>query len=86
MDPANGSKSSDIFSLGILFHELLTGRTPYQKIKEMYGTKEVKSSILELRPDLGKEAERLFLSMCAFDPRSRPTDLSQIKARIEKLL
>ena len=36
LDPANTTRSPDVYSPGILFHELLTGKTPYQKIMEVY--------------------------------------------------
>jgi serine/threonine protein kinase len=86
IDPANATKGSDIYSLGIIFHEILTGSTPYQKIKDVLLNKKVKSSINELRRDLDKEAERLFQSMCAYDPRSRTSDLSEVQGWIEMLL
>ena len=86
MDPANASKCSDIYSLGIIFHELLSGRTPYQNLIEVYKDRRVTSFIRQLRPDLAEDAESLFQSMCAFDPASRTDDLPGIKARIERLL
>jgi len=86
LNPANASKSSDIYSLGIIFHELLTGSPPYQKIIDVFKTKKVESSISKFRPEIDRQADRLFLSMCAFDPRSRTSNLSEVCDRIEMLL
>jgi hypothetical protein len=86
MDPANASCRSDIYSLGIIFHELLTGQTPYQNLMEVFKDRQATSSIRQCRPDLSEDAERLFQSMCAFDPGARSDDLSEIKGRIEILL
>jgi len=86
MDPASASCSSDIYSLGIIFHELLTGQTPYRNLLEVFNARQVPGAIRQFRPDLGEEAESLFQSMCAFDPASRAEDLSEIRGRIEILL
>ncbi len=86
LDPANATCRSDIYSLGIIFHELLTGMTPYQNLMEVFKARQVASFIRQLRPDLAEPAERLFHSMCAFDPASRTDDLPEIKDRIEILL
>lgn len=84
-DPARASIRSDIYSLGIIFHELLTGSTPYQKIMGVLITSKVESKIRTLRPDINEEADRLFLSMCAFDPAARTSDLSEVRDWIEML-
>ena len=85
-DPANASERSDIYSLGIIFHELLAGKTPYEKIKDILEVQKVSSAIFELHPDIDREADRLFSSMCAFDPNSRAGDLSELHDWIEMLL
>ena len=86
LNPANASRRSDIYSLGIIFHELLAGRLPYQKIIEIFKTKCVESTLAKLRPGIDPEAERLFLAMCAFDPADRIGDISEVSQRIDRLL
>jgi tRNA A-37 threonylcarbamoyl transferase component Bud32 len=86
IDPATASIQSDIYSLGIIFHELLTGRTPYLSIKGILKSQKIESKIRALRPDIDQDAERLFLSMCAFDPAARISDLSDVRDWIEMLV
>ncbi|MEC9476833.1 MAG: serine/threonine-protein kinase [Planctomycetota bacterium] len=68
--------ASDIFSLGVLFHEALTGRHPFAKL----GKPPTMSSILAgepsipraLRPAIPEDLERICLSCLAFKPEHRP--------------
>lgn len=69
--------ASDIFSLGVLFHETLTGRHPFAKL----GKPPTISSILAgeptlpraLRPEIPQDLERICLACLAFKPEQRPS-------------
>ncbi|MGE4601854.1 MAG: serine/threonine-protein kinase [Planctomycetota bacterium] len=68
--------ATDIFSLGVLFHEALTGRHPFAKL----GKPPTISSILAgeptiprtLRPEIPEDLERICLACLAFRPEQRP--------------
>ena len=68
--------ATDIFSLGVLFHEALTGRHPYAKL----GKPPTISSILagepslprEHRPEIPEDLERICLACLSFKPEDRP--------------
>ena len=72
----SATPASDIFSLGVLFHEALTGRHPFAKL----GKPPTISSILAgeptipraLRPEIPEDLERICLSCLAFNPEQRP--------------
>ena len=72
---AGGSYQSDIYALGILFFELITGNVPFDgdnpndiAIKHV---KEVMPSPLKIMPSLPKEAEKIFFKAVDKDLRVR---------------
>lgn len=77
-EQANGSAAtikSDIYSLGILMYELVTGRVPFKgdspvevAIKQM---KEKIPSIVEQDPDMPQSIENIILRACAKNPKNR---------------
>lgn len=74
---AASTPSSDVFSLGVMIHECLTGRHPFSKL----GKPPTVSSILagdpviprELRPEIPADLERLCLACLSYKPENRPT-------------
>ncbi|MGE4619374.1 MAG: serine/threonine-protein kinase, partial [Planctomycetota bacterium] len=71
------STATDIFSLGVLFHEALTGRHPFAKL----GKPPTISSILagepsiprSLKPEIPEDLERICLACLAYKPEHRPS-------------
>ena len=77
-EQANGSGStikSDIYSLGILMFELLTGKLPFKgenaveiAIKQM---REPIPSVKSISPDIPQSVENVVLKACAKNPKNR---------------
>lgn len=77
-EQANGSGStikSDIYSLGILMFELLTGKLPFKgenaveiAIKQM---REPIPSVRNISPDIPQSVENIVLKACAKNPKNR---------------
>lgn len=72
-EPAAASPSSDIFSVGLVFYELLTGERPFKTPTELFEQSAlftVKPSAA--RPELPKGIDDWLQKLCRFEPDKRP--------------
>lgn len=84
-EQANGSGAtikSDIYSLGILMYELLTGKIPFKgenaveiAIKQM---KEQIPSVCKINPDIPQSVENIILKACAKNPKNRYDNVGEM--------
>lgn len=92
-EQANGSGSttkSDIYSLGILMFELLTGKLPFKgenaveiAIKQM---REPIPSVCKISPDIPQSVENVILKACAKNPKNRYASASSMYEDIKTCL
>jgi len=92
-EQANGSGStikSDIYSLGILMYELLTGKVPFKgenaveiAIKQM---KEPIPSVCSFNPDIPQSIENIILKACAKNPKNRYDSVNEMYSDLKKSL
>lgn len=90
-EQANGKGStmkSDIYSLGILMFELLTGKLPFRgdqaveiAIKQM---KEPIPSVCKINPNIPQSIENIILKACAKNPKNRYDSVKEMREDIEK--
>ncbi|MEZ5403572.1 MAG: protein kinase [Bryobacteraceae bacterium] len=79
--------STDIYSLGVLFQELLTGRHPYRLQKE--STAELASAILTQEPQalgLGGDLDAIARKALRKKPADRYASVEQLAADVERYL
>ena len=82
--------ASDIFSLGIVAYEMLTGKKPFPaqnlfQLVEMHRTG-VKESPKSLRPDLPEAAQSVILKALSFDPNERYQRARDFGEELQKAL
>lgn len=84
-DPANASRSSDIYAAGILLYELFVGKTPYDRMQEVLTAKGLPKKPSDAGSNLSPEFDVLMVRMCAFDAASRTATLDDAIQYLERL-
>ena len=84
------SQSTDLFSLGVVFYEMLTGKRPFDgehPAAIAYGIlHEDPDSLREARPDLPLWADSVILSLLAKNPSDRPASAKELIVQLHQHL
>ena len=85
--PKEATIASDLYSIGLIFYELLTGELPFENIDEMIeadGKFPMKPS--EHKPNLPKAFDEWLQSFCEFDPEDRHASAAIARKALENLI
>lgn len=86
-DPKQASIASDIYAIGLVFFELLTGELPFESVDQMMeadGRFPMKAS--EYKPDLPKGIDEWLQKFCEFDPEDRHASAAVARKALEDLI
>jgi len=78
LDPRAASPVSDLYSVGIMLFELLTGKTPYEEIGEVTTAGRLPKMPTQFKPDLPSDVDEVISCMCAVQPQDRYGSLAQV--------
>jgi serine/threonine protein kinase len=85
--PEEASISSDLYSVGLIFYEVLTGELPYESVDQMMeadGRFPMKPS--EHKPDLPKGMDEWLQKFCEFDPEERHASAAIARKDLDDLI
>ena len=80
---------SDLFSLGVLLYEMLTGRSPFRGVNAVETLRKVVTEspppVRELRPAVPEELERLIVLLLDKDPDRRPESAGAVARALQSI-
>tara|TARA_R110002049_G_scaffold309189_1_gene518300 strand:+ start:20336 stop:24487 length:4152 start_codon:yes stop_codon:yes gene_type:complete len=86
-DPTQTSIASDLYAIGLIIYELLTGELPFESVDQMMeadGKFPIKPS--EHKPDLPKGIDEWLQKFCEFDPEERHPSAAIARKGLDELI
>lgn len=86
-DPTQASIASDLYAIGLILYELLTGELPFESVDQMMeadGKFPMKPS--EHKPDLPKDIDEWLQKFCEFDPEERHVSAAIARKALDDLI
>ena len=86
-DPTQASIASDLYAVGLIFYELLTGELPFENVDQMIeadGKFPIKPS--EQKPDLPEGFDEWIQKFCEFDPEERHASAAIARKALDELI
>jgi len=86
-DPTQASIASDLYAIGLILYELLTGELPFESVDQMMeadGKFPMKPS--EHKPDLPKGIDEWLQKFCEFDPEERHVSAAIARKALDDLI